>query len=203
MDGSLLYARDVCSGIFSSFPLRKGRVHEVCGPGAYGFAFVQAAHTDATVFWIAERWRPERLNPLGVSAFSDPGKLLLATVRDQDEALAVAEDALRDGAAPLVVAELGDPPGLTAGRRLQLAAKAGAATGLCLIPEGGGSNAAETRWHCAPLFDPADSTLQRWRLIKNKSGTLGVWDVRWDAASRRLDVVSAAGERPGSEDPAG
>ena len=86
---------------------------------------------------------------------------------------------------------------------MQLAAQAGHTTGLCLIPEGMGSNAAETRWHCSPVFDPtggaADSTLQCWELIKNKSGTLGAWHVRWDAAARRLYVVSPAGERPGSE----
>jgi protein ImuA len=57
-----------------------------------------------------------------------------------------------------------------------------------------GSNAAETRWHCAPLFDPDDSTLQRWKLIKNKSGTLKAWDVRWHGETRRIIVVSEAGE---------
>ena len=88
--------------------------------------------------------------------------------------------------------ELNAPLDLTAGRRLQLAAKTGRSLGIALIPEGMGSNAAETRWQCAPVFDPQDSTLQRWELIKNKSGTLGVWNVRWSASSRRINVVSEA-----------
>jgi len=69
-----------------------------------------------------------------------------------------------------------------------------------------GSNAAETRWQAAPLFDPeeaADSTLMRWLLIKNKSGTLEAWDVRWNHAARRLDVVSPTGQRPEPPDAAG
>lgn len=129
----------------------------------------------------------------------DPGKLLLASARDQTGVLAVAEEALRSAAVSLVVMELDKPLGLTAGRRLQLAAEAGKTTGLCIIPEGSGSNAAETRWHCTPVFDPDDSTLQRWQLTKNKSGTLGDWDVRWDAETRRIIMVSEAGKRPGSQ----
>ncbi len=68
-----------------------------------------------------------------------------------------------------------------------------------------GSNAAETRWRAAPLYDPegGDSTLMRWSLIKNKSGTFGAWDVRWNHATRRLLVVSPVGERPGSQDAPG
>jgi protein ImuA len=95
----------------------------------------------------------------------------------------------------LVVFQLKDSLSLTAGRRLQLAAKAGKSTGLALISEGQGSNAAETRWRCAPVFDAEDSTLQSWELIKNKSGTLSVWHVRWNATSRRLHVVPAPSKR--------
>jgi len=180
------------------FPLRNARVHEACGPAAYGFAIFSVTQTQANVLWIREAWRAEVINPVGMSAFCDPSRLLIGQVRDQTEGLAVMEEALRDGVLPLVIMELSQPIGLTAGRRLQLAAKAGKTTGLCLIPEGMGSNAAETRWHCTPVFDLGDSTLQRWQLIKNKTGTLGVWHVRWDTTSRRLCVVSSAGERPGS-----
>lgn len=155
--------------------------------------------------WVRPHWLSEMPNPAGLSAWLDPSRLLLAQARDQTEVLAVAEDALRDGAAPLVVITLTESLSLTAGRRLQLAAEAGGATGLCLIPEGMGSPAAETRWHCAPVFDARtdaqarpDSTLQCWRLIKNKEGTLGAWHVRWDATARRLVVVSPVGQRPGS-----
>lgn len=174
-------------------PLRKARVHEACGPGAASFAAVAAARVGA-VFWVREVWQKEVINPVGLSTFFDPSQLLLAQTKDQTETLAVAEDALRDGAVPLVVIEASRPLDLREGRRLQLAAKAGQTTGLCLTPEGMGSNAAETRWRCAPVFAVSDSTLMRWEIIKNKSGTLGAWHVRWDTEARRLDVVPPAGE---------
>jgi protein ImuA len=122
----------------------------------------------------------------------------LANVADHIDMLAVAEEALRSGSVSLVVMELSKPLGLTAGRRLQLAAEAGKSTALSIIPEGMGSNAAETRWQCAPVFDVRDSTLQHWKLIKNKSGTLGSWDVRWDAQARHINVVSEVAQREGS-----
>lgn len=190
------------ASLFDIFPPRKGRMHEVCGPGATGFAAVLAAQGRGPVLWVAESWRRETLNPLGLADFTDPARLLMARAGDATEVLAVTEEALRDGAVPLVVAEIGAPLSLTAGRRLQLAAKAGRATGLCLIPDGMGSNAAETRWHAAPVCPPVstapDSTPMRWQLIKNKSGTLGSWDVRWNRKAHRLHVVSPAGKRPGS-----
>lgn len=184
------------------FPLRKTRVHEVCGPASAAFAVISAAQERTGPLWIRESWLPDTLNPLGFLPFLDPARLLIAQTANHTDSLAVAEEALRDGALYFVVIEVTRPLTLREGRRLQLAAQAGRTTGLCLIPEGMGSNAAETRWRAAPAFDPtgADSTLMRWELIKNKSGTLGAWNVRWDAAAHRLDVVSPAGKRPGSED---
>lgn len=178
-------------------PLRKGRVHEACGPGAVGFAAVAAARGGA-VLWVREGWQNEIINPVGLAAFFDPSAVLMAQTRDQGETLAVAEEALKDGAVPLIVIETSRPLDLRQGRRLQLAAQAGQTTGLCLIPEGMGSNAAQTRWHCAPVFDGGDSTLMRWEIIKNKEGTLRAWHVRWNAQTRCLDVVPPAAERPGS-----
>lgn len=180
------------------FPLRSSRVHEVCGPGSVAFAAL-AARKLPPVLWVREAWLPEALNPLGLAPFLDPAGLLIAQAKNQADSLAVAEEALKDGAVAFVVVEITRPLDLREGRRLQLAAKAGQTTGLCLIPEGMGSNAAETRWRCAPVFDAAasDSTLMRWELIKNKSGTPGLWHVRWDSASHRLDVVSPVAERPG------
>ncbi|MET1413353.1 hypothetical protein ABVF61_13845 [Roseibium sp. HPY-6] len=200
---------------FSSvYPLKRARAHEVCGEGGLAFAAITAGQASGPVVWISERWRPV-VNPEGLAPYCDPGKLLLTRADTPLNVLASAETALRSGAVGLVVAELTGPIGLTEGRRLQLAAETGGTTALLLIPEGGGSNAAETRWHCTgiPAFEAArqnspnpnnpgansprqndhDSTPWRWSLIKNKIGTLSDWVVRWDAAAHRIIVVSEAG----------
>ncbi len=166
-----------------------------------------AASMQGTFLWIGETRHAGLPQPLGLAPFLEPARLLLAKTESQTDSLAVAEEALKDGAAnggalPFVVIEIHRPLDLREGRRLQLAAKAGGTTGLCLIREGMGANAAETRWRASPLFDPAreDSTLMRWEIIKNKSGTLGAWDVRWDQETNRLHVVSPLGLRAGSAD---
>lgn len=176
------------------FPLTHGRTHEVCGAGAFVFALVLSAQLRGPFMWVREHWDVRQVNPTGFAEFRDPAHLTVCCTDNQTETLAVTEEALRSGAVPLVVMTLNKPIGLTEGRRLQLAARSGKSVGLAIIPDGAGSNAAETRWRCAPVFDTSkpssDSTLQKWELIKNKSGTLGVWYVRWDTASRRLVMVS-------------
>lgn len=176
------------------FPPKSGRTHEVYGPGAYAFALTLAAQIKGPFLWVREAWLSEQINPIGSAELIDPSDLLVAQGGDQTEVLAVAEEALRSGALRFVVIELTKEIGLTEGRRLQLAARDGKSTGLAIISEGMGSNAAETRWLCQPEFDRSDSTLQRWELKKNKSGTLGIWYVRWDNTSRRLSLVSSPRE---------
>lgn len=191
--------------LIPAFPLLAGRVHEAGGPAAVAFAGVVAAQTAGQVLWVQESWQADLLNPLGLRDLTDPARLILVKSKNQIDSLAVAEEALKDGAIALVVIEITRPLNLREGRRLQLAAQSGASMGLCLIPEGMGSNAAESRWDCRPVFDTqprnmtqAGSTLMQWQLTKNKKGTLGAWHVRWDAASHRLDVVSPVGFGPGA-----
>ena len=122
--------------------------------------------------------------------------------RSETDLLWAVEESLRTAPVDFVIAEPERPLSLTAGRRLQLAAEAGGTTGLLLIREGMGSNAAETRWHCGP--EPAakpDSTLHRWSLIKNKKGTLGDWTLHWDGTSAAFRLVSATGKRRGAAEP--
>lgn len=176
-------------------PLRNGRTHEVCGPGAPAFAAVAGAQTRGAVLWVGPRHAPERLMPVGLARFFSPARLLVACAANETDLLWMAEEGLRSGAVGLVVAALTKPLALTPGRRLQLAAETGRATGLCLVREGAGSNVAETRWRCAPEPAAPDSTLYRWSLIKNKSGTIGEWWVLWDDEARRIRVVSPSGER--------
>ncbi|MFK7938113.1 MAG: ImuA family protein, partial [Roseovarius sp.] len=184
--------------ILPGVPLRKARCHEAQGPGADAFAFCVAARLNGPVLWIAPSWTPSQLNPVGYSQYADPAQLLIAHTKDHDDALAVTEEALRSGAVALVVTELTGPISLLAGRRLQLAAETGQTMGLCLIPQGAGSNAAETRWQCSPIFHPSDSTHVRWEIIKNKTGTLSAWDLRWDEKTRHMLVVSPSGNRQGT-----
>jgi len=189
------------------YPLKRARAHEICGDGALAFAAISAGAARGAIVWISESWKPT-VNPEGLAPYCDPGRLLLTRAADQLTVLASAETALRSGAAGLVVAEVSSAVGLTEGRRLQLAAEAGGTTALLLIPEGAGSNAAETRWRCSGVQPPSrplsggpsgprqndgDSTRWRWSLIKNKMGTLSEWIVRWDAASHRVIVVSEVG----------
>ena len=175
-------------------PLKPDCVHEVWGPSAYNFALIRAAVVQGSVLLAREAWRSEQLNPLGMIDILPAENFLTVSTKNQTDTLASAEEALRSGVLGFVIMDLTAPLDLTAGRRLQLAARAGKTTGLAIISEDMGSNAAQTRWECQPLFDPQDSTLQRWKLIKNKSGTLGAWNVRWSATSRRINVVSQTGQ---------
>ncbi|PYF08105.1 protein ImuA [Rhodobacter viridis] len=185
------------TGFAAAFPPRRGRTHEVQGPGAQVFAAVLAGVLDAPVLWVRPPRGLDPLHPPGLARFCDPSALLFAAAPNPTEVLAVAEEALRSGAVAAVIFEVTKPLTLTAGRRLQLAAEAGQSLGLALISEGLGSPAAETRWHCAPLLSPEDSTLWRWSLTKNKSGTIDSWDLRWDDETHRIAVVAASGGGPG------
>ena len=182
-------------------PLKRARAHEVHGAGAVFFALAQAAMGQGAVLWVRPAWQGLPILPTGAARFFDPHRLIVARTGGGPEGhvdtLAVAEEGLRSGAAPLVIFEVDQPIDLTAGRRLQLAAKAGCATALAIIREGMGSNAAQTRWHCLPCFDPeagdGEPTLQSWHLTKNKAGLLGRWQVRWDATRHQVQQVLGQG----------
>ncbi|MCB1518827.1 MAG: hypothetical protein KDJ19_14585 [Hyphomicrobiaceae bacterium] len=181
------------------FPLRNRRAHEVTGPGAIAFALALAAGMQGPIMWVVHQHQTGQLHPGGVGRFIDPARLIVSRGASGLDLLWIAEEALRSGAVPLVVAQLGSDVDLTAGRRLQLAAEAGRALGLFILPEGLGSNAAETRWHCIPRMarpEHLDSTLFEWVCIKNKSGTNGSWMTRWNDAAHHIDCLSETGDRP-------
>ncbi|MBY5974649.1 hypothetical protein KUV28_20005 [Ferrimonas balearica] len=177
------------------FALARHRVHEAEGPGRRSFALLQAArHTEALI-WIIPGHAPHqpmlRGLPVGVGE-----RLYLIRPLSETDLLWATEEALRSEGVGLVIAEPEKPLSLIAGRRLQLAAEAGRTTGLMLNREGQGSNAAETRWHCAPnASERRDSTLHQWALNKNKKGTSGTWTVHWNGKTAAVHPVSAAGKR--------
>ncbi len=158
------------------------RAHEATGAGRLAFALALAGRLEGAVLWVQDARGRDGLYAPGIAAFMDPARLVLARPTGALPVLQATEEALRSGAAPLVVAELAEAPDLTASRRLQLAAGTGGGRGLCLVPERRlRTNAAETRWLCEPLpgMGARAEGGQRWEIVKNKRGRLGVWEVRW------------------------
>ncbi|MEM9059514.1 MAG: hypothetical protein AAGD13_03550 [Pseudomonadota bacterium] len=163
--------------------LATARVHEATGAGRRTFALALAARLQGAVLWVQDRRVPETLYPPGIATFLDPARLILVQPTGALPILQVMEEALRSGAAPLIIGELGEAPDLTASRRLQLAAGTGGARGLCLVPETRlRTNAAETRWRCAPM-PGGGAARQHWEILKNKKGRLGQWHVAWNGAT--------------------
>ena len=106
--------------------LARPRAHEATGPARAVFALLAAARLTGPVLWLTPRRSAERPFGDGLSAFLDPSRLVLARTRKPIDSLWAAEEALRSGQVPLVVADLPDPPNLTSVRRLHLAAESGA-----------------------------------------------------------------------------
>lgn len=153
----------------SEIQLARGRAHEACGPARHSFALWLASALSGPVLWIGAEWEPHGLNPDGMMDFADPARFLFVAARRRADQLWALEEGLRSGAAPLVVADLAAPPGLTPVRRLHLAAEQGGALGpaplaLLLTPDRGGAPGIESRWHFAPRHQGAQCIWQLERL---------------------------------------
>jgi len=186
-------------------PLRldRGRVHEFCGPSRHMLAIFLLRETSGPVVWVHPDWQAERLMCDGFSALADPARLILARAQRGDDVLWSIEESLRSGAAPLVLAELPALPGLTAVRRLHLAAEAGAGAarglglppplGLLLTADSGGAPGVESRWHMAPRHAP---DLTRWQLarLRARRDPPASWQVQQDSAG--LPQLSAPDPLP-------
>jgi protein ImuA len=153
--------------------LARGRVHEGCGPARMMLAALVLRESAGPVVWVHPGWQAERLFPDGLCPHADPGRIVFASGRRPEDLLWAMEEALRAGAAPLVVAELTAPPALTPVRRLQLAAEAGAEAaahagrpaplGLLLTPGDGGAAGVDSRWH---LVARHGARQRAWRLTR-------------------------------------
>ncbi len=168
--------------------LALARAHEIAGPARTALALLIAGRTAGPVLWLQPAWEPSRPMGDGVCAMLDPGRLLLARGRRMVDLLWSAEEALRSGEVPLVVALLPEPPsGLTPVRRLHLAAEAGARAGappimLLLLPGEGQAAGVESRWHVAPAPGWARDGIPRWRLARTRSRMAPEksWEMRLD-----------------------
>ncbi len=178
--------------------LARGRVHELCGPARATLAALILGESVGPVIWISPGWLPERIYPPGLCDLADPGRLILGRARRPEDLLWAMEEALRSGAAPLVLADLPNPPALTPVRRLHLACEAGAEAarnrgrlaplGLILTPGEGGAQGVESRWQMQAA--PSGSTLleshSAWvmRRLRARMAPPAAWQLASDAAGR-------------------
>jgi protein ImuA len=186
---------------FAEGGLALGNLHEIAGRGieaqtgavAAGFAACLLAGVLARLpqgrpaFWIATRCdlHAPGLLPYGL----DPGAVIQVHARNDDEALAAMEAALRGGAAGVVLAEVGKL-GRTASRRLQLSCLKHGTTGFVLRRWPHGQRAASwestvcvTRWQVAPapsevLFREPGAACWQVELTHARGGREGAWIVQ-------------------------
>lgn len=161
--------------VLGDLALPRARAHELCGPARHMLAMLVAGAAQGPVFWIAPAWAADRLNPDGMAALAEPARFTFIATRRAGDILWTLEEVLRSGLVPLAVAELPDLPGMTAVRRLHLAAETGAKEGseaplgLLLTPGEGGAPGIETRWHMAQAHAPG---APGWRLCRRRARTL-------------------------------
>ena len=202
--------------------LARGALHEMAGTGAdiqHGaaaalFAAGILARMDGKVLWVLEQG--DLFAPGLAAAGLHPDRVIYAEAGRRDTLL-VMEDGLRHRGLAGVVAELSGRIGLTASRRLQLAAEKSGVTALLLRRPGpscrnaeaelAGANAAVTRWRIAaqPSAPPIPGSPEvpglgraAWRLdlLRNRGGRTGSWIVEACDASGRLDMVAPLAHRP-------
>lgn len=177
--------------------LTQARVHEACGSARHTFALMVMAATRGPVIWIAPGHQPHGLHGDGISRFVDPARLIFAHPRRDGDVLWAMEEALRSGAAPLVVADLPGPPALTPVRRLHLAAETGAAEGaaqplgLILTPGTGGAQGIESRWQLTARHGAAGRRGWHLQRLRARTAPEADWPVTITGSRFQLEPARA------------
>ena len=177
--------------------LDRTRVHEVCGGARRRMALMVAGAMEGTVFWIKPSWMPGQINPEGMLSLADPARFIFISPIRPEDLLWTMEESLRAGLVSLVVADLPHPPGLTAVRRLHLAAETGAEEGrvaplgLILTPGDGGAPGVETRWSMRPAH--GENGREAWRLarLRARMQPEARWTVEGTKEGPRLSPAQA------------
>ena len=178
--------------------LAAGRAHEFCGPSRRTLALMLAGCLAGPVLWISSGRRKTRLNADGVLAHVNPGRLVMVSPPSERDVLWSMEEALRSGAAGLVVADLSELPAMVPVRRLHLAAETGtggglASAGVILTADDGGAQGIESRWHMSPRHM---SGAMRWRLERRlvRGAAPVAWDLVREPSGLRLSAAQCRAE---------
>lgn len=195
MGGEAASAISLCPEIDLHLPgggLPRAALHDILSDGtgaASGLAALLMARSGGTVFWIATD--PDPLPPGWAGFGLAPSRLILARPSARQDALWLAEEALRCPAISAVLL-MGEQPDATAMRRLQLAAETGGGVGLLLrgSEEDEGPSLAATRWRATgraggSMHDLGDPqwTLE---LLRCRAGRPRSWQVTWRAGMESL-----------------
>jgi protein ImuA len=184
------------------------RLHEGCGLARRTFALLVAARLAAAgdkagdktgpLWWISPAWEADQLHAEGVAPFFPPERLLFVRPKRAEDVLWTLEEILRSGTAGLAVADIPGLPGLTAVRRLHLAAETGAEMGaraplgLILTPGPGGAQGVESRWRMEGDHGPGRTA---WRLdrLRARMDPPRSWQVDAELGLRKAGEEELAG----------
>jgi protein ImuA len=159
----------------------------------------------APVLWAG---RQRELHAPGIAQLGlHPDRLIRVEAQRDDEVLAAMEEALRHGGLSAVVGEIARA-GMTATRRLQLAAEAGSVTALLLRRHRTAADApfaepsaAHSRWSLAALPSAPLAVdgvgRPRWQLVlaRQRGGEGDEWIVEGCDATGRIALAADAGDR--------
>jgi protein ImuA len=211
-DQTLPFGIDAIDSRLAAGGLVRGALHEAAGVSA-GLAddaattlFLAgiAARLDGMLLWVLTR--RDLFAPGLAMAGLGPDRLIYAECRKEEDALAVAEEGLRHGSLGAVIVEVGRA-GMTATRRLQLAAEDSGTAALLLRRWRSGADpllvpsAAATRWRlgCAPSEPlPAPGIGRpRWNieLVRQRGGPAHHWIMEGTDEAGRLALPAGAQHR--------